>query len=748
MRIVNESASQDLSGGTLFPNLYPEYGDFSTIRSSSDYLVSSLSLGTMTEAFLQVSDGAVQDVDTFVMHLDAGDTYQIVFSSAETEQFLSNRGMTVFGADGDYVALILNNYGNTFSATGTLTSLTFTAETSGDYLLFSSFYAGSVPVTASYGLTLERVEDVTPWDISLNRDGMGAKAIIASGDETIAAGARITMSLSFATSNVTFDDVRMLVSGSMSTGMSSSNHSTTIWITMSPAQAVNMRDLLEVSFTGGGSAGSVEVSSVSVQVAGASTIVDIGEPVSTPGHQVLTGTAGNEVLSGDIGNDRLSGLAGDDTLTGVAGNDTLNGGAGRDRMIGGQGNDVYVIDNASDIVLEYANQGTDFVQSTISYSLAGNVENLTLLGTAALSGTGNALSNLINGNAGNNLLSGLAGNDTLNGRLGSDRMSGGTGNDTYIVDNAGDVVIEAAGEGIDLVQSAVSHALRVNVENLTLLGTGNLAGSGNAATNLITGNAGNNRLSGLAGNDTINGGSGNDILDGGAGTDRMSGGAGNDVYRVDAIGDLTLELAGQGTDLVQSAVNYALRVNVENLTLLGTGNLAGSGNATANLITGNAGNNRLSGLAGNDTINGGFGNDVLDGGLNNDRLNGGIGNDRLIGGAGSDHISGGAGADRFVFVSLSESTVGVAGRDTITDFSRGQQDLIDLSAIDANFGRTGNQAFSFIGDAAFTGQAGQLSARTVTGGTLVSGDVNGDRIADFAVLLDDRLNLGTDCFIL
>ncbi|MTH79961.1 calcium-binding protein [Paracoccus aestuariivivens] len=509
-----------------------------------------------------------------------------------------------------------------------------------------------------------------------------------------------------------------------------------------------MRDLLEVSFTGGGSAGSVEVSSVSVQVAGASTIVDIGEPVSTPGHQVLTGTAGNEVLSGDIGNDRLSGLAGDDTLTGVAGNDTLNGGAGRDRMIGGQGNDVYVIDNASDIVLEYANQGTDFVQSTISYSLAGNVENLTLLGTAALSGTGNALSNLINGNAGNNLLSGLAGNDTLNGRLGSDRMSGGTGNDTYIVDNAGDVVIEAAGEGIDLVQSAVSHALRVNVENLTLLGTGNLAGSGNAATNLITGNAGNNRLSGLAGNDTINGGSGNDILDGGAGTDRMSGGAGNDVYRVDAIGDLTLELAGQGTDLVQSAVNYALRVNVENLTLLGTGNLAGSGNATANLITGNAGNNRLSGLAGNDTINGGFGNDVLDGGLNNDRLNGGIGNDRLIGGAGSDHISGGAGADRFVFVSLSESTVGVAGRDTITDFSRGQQDLIDLSAIDANFGRTGNQAFSFIGDAAFTGQAGQLSARTVTGGTLVSGDVNGDRIADFAVLLDDRLNLGTDCFIL
>lgn len=121
MRIISETASEDLSGGTLFPNLYPQYGDFDTIRSSGEYLVSSLTLGTMTEAFLQVSEEESQDVDSFVMELDAGDTYQVVFSSAETEQFLSNRGMTVFGTDGRFVDLILNDYGNTFSPSGTLT---------------------------------------------------------------------------------------------------------------------------------------------------------------------------------------------------------------------------------------------------------------------------------------------------------------------------------------------------------------------------------------------------------------------------------------------------------------------------------------------------------------------------------------------------------------------------------------------------------------------------------------------------
>ncbi|MDT1064667.1 calcium-binding protein [Paracoccus sp. CPCC 101403] len=460
-------------------------------------------------------------------------------------------------------------------------------------------------------------------------------------------------------------------------------------------------------------------------------VARLGETFYSSGDGGFSSTLLNfEGFSGSAHADDLEGDDHDNMLDGYFGSDTLRGGAG---------NDTYVVDNAGDRVIEGAGQGTDLVQSSISHTLASNVENLTLLGTAALSATGNTLGNVLTGNAGSNRLFGLAGNDTLNGGAGNDaldggtgadRMAGGTGNDTYRVDNAGDRVVEGAGQGTDLVQSSISHTLASNVENLTLLGTAALSATGNALGNVLTGNAGNNRLSGLAGNDTLNGGAGNDVLDGGTGADRMAGGTGNDTYRVDNAGDRVVEGAAQGTDLVQSSISHTLASNVENLTLLGTAALSATGNALGNVLTGNAGNNRLSGLAGNDTLNGGAGNDVLDGGT------------------GADRMAGGGGADSFVFTALSDSTAGPTGRDTITDFSVTQHDLIDLRGIDANMSRTGNQAFNYIGNAAFTGHAGELSARTVTGGTLISGDVNGDKIADFAILLDDRLVLGADSFLL
>ncbi|MCE6967046.1 calcium-binding protein, partial [Cereibacter sphaeroides] len=440
----------------------------------------------MTEAFRQIGAEAHEDVDTFVMRLDAGDTYQIVFSPEAVEQFLSNRGMTVYGTDGRLVDLILNDYGNTFSVSGTLTTATFTAQSSGDYLLFAKFRGGSV--TTSYELTLERVEDITPWHVSLSRDGMGAKAVIASGDATIRAGTQITISLTFSTSNVTLDDVRMLVSGSMSTWMSSTGSSTTVSITMMASQDATLRDLIEIGFIGSENAGSLSVSNVSVQVAGSSVIVDAENTVTTPGNMVLVGTAGNDDLTGDIGSDSLSGLAGNDTLNGGAGNDVIDGGAGADRMVGGSGDDLYRVDAAGDLVVEGARQGTDHVRSSISHTLADNVENLTLLGSSALTGTGNALANLINGNAGNDTLNGLDGADTLNGGTGADSLVGGAGNDTYLTDG-GDTITEAAGAGTDLVQSSVSLTLGANLETLTLTGSGAINGTGNSAANLITGNA-------------------------------------------------------------------------------------------------------------------------------------------------------------------------------------------------------------------------------------------------------------------
>ncbi|MCY7338810.1 MAG: hypothetical protein LH465_02470 [Sphingomonas bacterium] len=155
---------------------------------------------------------------------------------------------------------------------------------------------------------------------------------------------------------------------------------------------------------------------------------------------VINGTAGNNQLFGLGGNDSLYGLAGDDLLDGGTGNDLLDGGTGNDLLDGGTGNDdmrggtgddLYIVDGAGDQVTEYANEGTDTVRSSISYTLGANVEHLELLGSA-LNGTGNTLNNTLTGNGLSNRLSGGAGNDTLIGGNGVDYFTGGSGNDVFV----------------------------------------------------------------------------------------------------------------------------------------------------------------------------------------------------------------------------------------------------------------------------------------------------------------------------
>jgi len=217
---------------------------------------------------------------------------------------------------------------------------------------------------------------------------------------------------------------------------------------------------------------------------------------------------------------------------------------------------------------------------------------------------------LVGGN-GNDTLQGLGGNDVLNGGAGIDTLDGGTGNDLYFVDNSGDVVLETvAGTtgGTDTIYASVTYTLPTNIENLLLLNTGNLNDNINA-----TGNTLNNKLTGNNGNNTLSGDAGNDILNGKGGLDTLVGGAGNDTYIVDTTTDTITELAGQGTDIVQSTVSFSLAAltNIENLTLAGTGNIDGMGNSSTNTLKGNNSNNILNGGAGRDTLTGGLGADTF-----------------------------------------------------------------------------------------------------------------------------------------
>ena len=309
-----------------------------------------------------------------------------------------------------------------------------------------------------------------------------------------------------------------------------------------------------------------------------------------------------------------NGLA--NTITGGAADDTLDGGTGADTLKGLGGNDTYIVDNRGDRVNESIGAGTDKVNTTLAaYTLTANVENLKYTGTDDFSGTGNGLANV---------LAGAAGNDRLDGRAGGDTMLGGAGSDIYIVDNARDKVSEAGGGGAnDLVKTSVNFALGSGLENLTLLGRGNLKGTGNDAGNDITGNTGHNLLNGKGGGDLLLGNGGNDTLDGGAGRDVMKGGAGDDLFFVDNTRDKVA--GGTGHDLVKASTNFTLAADVEDLILTGNANLAGTGNNGRNEITGNRGNNELHGKGGNDTLNGGAGNDKLFGDGGNDLLNGGGG---------------------------------------------------------------------------------------------------------------------------
>jgi hypothetical protein len=297
---------------------------------------------------------------------------------------------------------------------------------------------------------------------------------------------------------------------------------------------------------------------------------------------------------GTSGDDYLFGGPNADTLDGKAGNDLLSGGRGNDRLIGGSGDDCFEIysDSGRDTFVELANGGFDTVLSMITFSLAASPDRANLeavelqFGSGNINAIGNTRGNFLLGNEGRNVLSGLDGNDSMRGGLGNDTTNGGKGNDHHVIEQAGDKVKEAVGEGTDTVYSAFAELrlpLLPNVENATLLGSSNLNLFGNDGKNRLTGNSGANRLDGGGGADSLFGEGGNDTMVWNKNGLKFNGGDGNDTLEVTKG---NLNLTGKGGGILISTEGVHL---VSNSTLTITANDVGAMTADGKLTVTSAG---------------------------------------------------------------------------------------------------------------------------------------------------------------
>jgi Ca2+-binding RTX toxin-like protein len=453
--------------------------------------------------------------------------------------------------------------------------------------------------------------------------------------------------------------------------------------------------------TGGGAAGDTYIS-----IEGAAAGGGNDQLIGSSGDNRLDGGGGNDVLTGAAGKDTLIGNVGDDLLLGGAGDDTLNSGSGNDVLRGEDGNDTLFGTTATAKLIGGA--GADRFDgahlATVSYAENAVGVSVSLTSSAAVGGdaAGDTFTNV-------NSVQGSALADTLVGSAGNDRFDGGAGND-YLTGRAGaDQLI--GGAGIDVALYGDSTAgVRVNLLSGTGAG-GSAAGDTLSGVENVVGSYHDDVLTGDGGGNGLWGDTGNDILDGGLGADRLDGSTGIDAvsYARSSLG-VTVDL-GAGTARFGDAQGDML-TNVENLI----------GSARGDTLTGNGAANMLSG---------------------------GDSNDRLTGAGGGDVLNGGLGGDFFTYRAVGDSTVAVVGRDTIQDFNSLENDRIDLSQIDAdgNAGN-GNGAFHFVGTGAFTGAGAEVRFATAGNDLLVQADTNGDKVADFAILVQGSATLTAADFVL
>lgn len=511
------------------------------------------------------------------------------------------------------------------------------------------------------------------------------------------------------------------------------------------------------------------------------------------GIEDLEGSNWNDSLTGDSGENWLYGLDGNDTLRGGDGDDLLVGGAGADVLDGGAGfNAVSYVDSARGVSI-------DLLTGRGAY---GDAQGDWLVGIT--DATGSDFADTLIGNSADNSLYGGAGNDTLNGREGDDFIEGGAGADILHGGAGWNTVSYASSAAAVAVDLATHKGSKGDAQGDWLVYFSDVIGSD--FNDQLAGDGSDNELYGGVGADTLLGAGGDDYLKGGAGADMLIGGSGrNMVSYIGSAAGVAIDLVtgggsggdAQGDKLVQIA--DAVGSDFNDQLRGGDGDSDLYGGAGADTLWGNGGDDYLQGEAGADTLNGGAGwnvasydgssagvavdlaigkgsggdaegdrltqitdligsdfNDVLAGNAGSNWLYGGVGFDTLTGGGGDDvveggawgdSLAGGAGADIFWYTAATESGPAASARDYIADFTRGS-DQINLSDIDANAVVAGNQAFSFLGSAAFTGRAGQVHFYREGATLIVSGDLNGDRVADFAITVAGATTLTAADFVL
>ncbi|MEM9062730.1 MAG: hypothetical protein AAGD13_19890 [Pseudomonadota bacterium] len=543
-------------------------------------------------------------------------------------------------------------------------------------------------------------EATVPSTVSFAAGSATATFTVTAVDDAIVDGDQtVTISASSTNPDVTGDSSALTVSDDETVPGTSGNDVLTGGANADSIGGGDGNDFLEGNGGGDVLNGGDGFDTATYRNNGAPLTVDLSDPSNNTGdaagdsYDSIEGLVGDQTFSNTLtaaatGTAMLGGDAGD-SIIGGAGDDLLNGGGGNDTMAGGAGDDTYQVDSLADVVTEAAGEGYDRVISSISLTLADNVEAGNLIGTGDLNMTGNAEANWINGNSGDNSLSGGTGNDRLDGNDGNDTLNGGTGNDILEGGGGDDVFVLGPDDGVDrildftigedlidlaatglqfgdleLTQSGGNTVIvydnsvnpAVGILTLDNITVGNLSAAdfifSLSGPPPIVGTSGNDVLDGTPAGEEIQGLEGNDLLRGGGGDDTFVGGDGDDTFHFDSTGDVIVEGAGAGSGYDRvllfsdsiAGVAHNMAANVEAANLLGSAALQVNGNTGDNWIVGN------------DALS------VLNGGEGNDRLDGRGGNDQLNGGAGNDILEGGNGRDTFLFTQGEDT-------DTILDYS-------------------------------------------------------------------------------